>query len=99
MKTETIYGVIPSKSNCYTVGRVNGRPCIVKSNEMKRYERSFIKQCTIYKNRNISTPFRLIVDVYYPDYTHIEHLDEYPEFPVKSLNDEDGRGYVTEIIV
>ena len=41
-----------------------------KSNEMKRYERSFIKQCTIYKNRNISTPFRLIVDVYYPDYTH-----------------------------
>ena len=29
----------------------------------------------------------------------IEHLDEYPEFPVKSLNDEDGRGYVTEIIV
>lgn len=29
----------------------------------------------------------------------IEHLDEYPEFPVKSLNDEDSRGYVTEIIV
>ena len=52
------------------VGRVNGHPCIVKSNEMKRYERSFIKQCNIYKNRNISTPFRLIVDVYYPDYTH-----------------------------
>ncbi len=46
MKTETIYGTIPAKSNCYTVGRVNGRPCIVKSNEMKRYERSFIKQCT-----------------------------------------------------
>ena len=70
MKTETIYGTIPAKSNCYTVGCVNGRPCIVKSNEMKRYERSFIKQCTTYKNRNISTPFRLIVDVYYPDYTH-----------------------------
>lgn len=29
----------------------------------------------------------------------IEHLDEYPEFPVKSLNDEDNKGYVTEIIV
>ena len=70
MLKETIYGIIPSKSNSYTVGRVNGRSCIVKSNEMKRYERSFIKQCTIYKNRNISTPFRLIVDVYYPDYTH-----------------------------
>lgn len=29
----------------------------------------------------------------------IEHLDEYPEFPVKPLNDEDNKGYVTEIIV
>lgn len=29
----------------------------------------------------------------------IEHLDEYPEFPVKSLSDEDNKGYVTEIIV
>ena len=70
MEKETIFGTIPSKSNSYMVGRVNGHPCIVKSNEMKRYERSFIKQCNIYKNRNISTPFRLIVDVYYPDYTH-----------------------------
>lgn len=67
---ETIYGTIPAKSNSYTVGRVNGRPCIVKSNEMKKYERSFIKQCTLYKARNISTPFRFIVDVYYPDHTH-----------------------------
>lgn len=68
--TETIYGTIPAKSNSYTVGRVNGRPCIVKSNEMKKYERSFIKQCTLYKARNISAPFRFIVDVYYPDHTH-----------------------------
>lgn len=67
---ETIYGTIPSKSNSYTVGRVNGHPCIVKSNEMKKYERNFVKQCTLYQGKNISEPFRLIVDVFYPDHTH-----------------------------
>ena len=67
---ETIYGTIPAKSNSYTVGKVNGRPCIVKSNEMKKYERSFIKQCAIYKGKGICTPFRFVVDVYYPDHTH-----------------------------
>ena len=30
----------------------------------------FYQAMYIYKNRNISTPFRLIVYVYYPDYTH-----------------------------
>lgn len=70
MITETIHGIIPAKSNSYTIGRVNGRPCIVKSNEMKKYERSFIKQCTLYKGKGISTPFRFVVDVYYPDHTH-----------------------------
>ena len=67
---ETIKGVIPSKANSYTIGRVNGRPCIVKSNQMKAYERSFIKQCVKYKGKGICTPFRIVCDVYYPDYTH-----------------------------
>ncbi len=67
---ETIIGVIPSKANSYTIGKVNGKPCIVKSNLMKQYERSFIRQCVKYKGRNIATPFRFICDVYYPDYTH-----------------------------
>lgn len=70
MEKETIFGTVPSKSNSYTVGRVNGHSCIVKSNEVKRYEREFLRQCTIYKGKGISTPFRLVVDVYYPDYTH-----------------------------
>ena len=52
------------------IGRVNGKPCIVKSNQMKKYERSFINQCSKYKGKNISTPFQLICDVYYPDYVH-----------------------------
>lgn len=60
----------PQQDNSYMVGRVNGHPCIVKSNEMKRYEREFLRQCAIYKGRGISTPFRLVVDVYYPDHTH-----------------------------
>lgn len=67
---EIIIGTIPSKSNSYTVGRVNGRMCIVKSDQMKRYERSFINQCTKYKGVNISTPFKLVCDVFYPDYIH-----------------------------
>lgn len=68
--SETIYGTIPSKSNSYTIGRVNGQPKIVKSNLMKSYERSFTQQCVKYRGRSISTPFRLVVDVYYPDYVH-----------------------------
>ena len=67
---ETIYGTIPSKSNSYTIGRVNDKPCIVKSNQMKSYERSFTKQCIKYRGKSISTPFRLVIDVYYPDYSH-----------------------------
>ena len=67
---ETIYGTIPGKANSYTIGKVNGRSCIVKSNLMKKYERSFIKQCKKYKGKNIITPFKLICDVYYPDCVH-----------------------------
>lgn len=67
---ETIFGVIPSKSNCYTVGRVNGAPRLVKSKQMRNWERSFITQCTIYKGAEIGEPFSLVVDVYYPDYCH-----------------------------
>ena len=37
---------------------------------MKSYERSFTQQCVKYRDRSISTPFRLVVDVYYPDYVH-----------------------------
>ena len=67
---ETILGTIPSKANSYTIGKANGRPCIVKSNLMKKYERPFIKQCQKYKGKNIITPFKLICDVFYPDYIH-----------------------------
>lgn len=67
---ETINGVIPAKSNCYTIAKVNGAARIVKSSEMRRYERNFIKQCTRYKGIGINQPFILLVDVYYPDYTH-----------------------------
>lgn len=67
---EVIYGVIPSKSNSYTVGSIHGHYCLVKSYEVKRYEREFEKQCKIYKGRMISTPFHFKIDAYYPDYRH-----------------------------
>ena len=50
---ETINGVIPAKSNCYTIAKVNGAARIVKSSEMRRYERNFVKQCTRYKEIGI----------------------------------------------
>ena len=63
-QTETIYGQIISKANHYCIGDgVMGRH-IVKSPEMKKYERSFVRQCSIYKNRMISGRFTLYVAVY-----------------------------------
>lgn len=67
---EVIEGVIPAKSNSYTIGRVNGVPRIVKSNEQRAYERHFIRSCKVYKGAGISQPFTLILHVYYPDYVH-----------------------------
>lgn len=68
---EVIEGVVPSKSNCYTVARnKQGRYFLAKSDEVRRYERSFAKQCKVYKGAGISQQFTITLAVYYPDYTH-----------------------------
>jgi Holliday junction resolvase RusA-like endonuclease len=59
---EVIYGTIVSKSNNYR--SVKGR--FITTDKVKAYESDFLKQCTVYRNANISDPFWLLVDVYYP---------------------------------
>ena len=64
METETIFGQVISKANNYQIGDSSSGKHIIKSQELRDYERSFFQQCTIYKNRLIAKPFRLRIDVY-----------------------------------
>lgn len=65
MERETIYGQVVSKANNYQVGTGgNGNRHIIKSPEIREYERSFMEQCRIYKDRMISCRFTLYVAVY-----------------------------------
>jgi Holliday junction resolvase RusA-like endonuclease len=69
---QTIFGIVPSKSNCYRIVTI---PCkapkkpfssLAKTKELREYERSFGLQCTRYRNAGIQTDFRFEMDVYYP---------------------------------
>lgn len=63
--TETILGQVVSKANNYQVGSSSGKARhIVKSSQMRLYERKFREQCTIYKGRDINCHFTLFVAVY-----------------------------------
>ena len=66
MITETIYGQIVAKANHYmSVPGKNGTKRIIKDEKIRAYERSFIAQCKTYKNRRISSRFRLFVKVWH----------------------------------
>ncbi len=43
----------------------NEKRRIIKDGILRAYERSFCSQCTIYRNRGINAPFRLLIDVYH----------------------------------
>lgn len=60
-EVETIHGQVISKANNYMIGSHGG---IVKGDNVKKYERSFIRQCKIYKNKMIDCRFILHVVVY-----------------------------------
>ena len=66
MEIETIFGQIVAKANHYQAvpGR-NGEKRIIKDDKIRAYERSFIEQCTKYRNRRISSRFRLFVRVWH----------------------------------
>lgn len=66
MIIEIINGQVIAKANHYmSVPGRNGMKRIIKDEKIRAYERSFISQCKIYKNKRISSRFRLFVRVYH----------------------------------
>lgn len=66
MEIEVIHGQIIAKANHYqTVPGKNGKKRIIKDEKIRAYENSFIQQCKTYKNRRISSRFRLFVRVFH----------------------------------
>ena len=53
---EIIYGQVPGN---------RGTRRIIKDEAIRQYERSFAEQCTVYKNCNINSRFKLIIDVWH----------------------------------
>ena len=65
MERETIYGQVISKANNYQIGNdKHGQRYIIKSEAIRAYERNFIEQCKVYKDRMIDCHFTLYVAVY-----------------------------------
>lgn len=66
MKVEIIYGQIIAKANHYqAVPGKFGQKRIIKDEIIRAYERSFMEQCKVYRNRRISSRFRLFVRVWH----------------------------------
>lgn len=66
MEIEVIHGQIIAKANHYQAvpGR-EGAKRIIKDEVIRAYERSFMEQCKVYRNRHISSRFRLFVRVWH----------------------------------
>lgn len=66
MEVEVIHGQIIAKANHYlAVPGTGHKKRIIKDERIRAYERSFILQCRIYKNKGISSRFRLFVRVWH----------------------------------
>lgn len=66
MEVEVIHGQIIAKANHYqAVPGKNGTKRIIKDEVIRAYERSFMEQCRVYRNKRISSRFRLFVRVYH----------------------------------
>lgn len=69
MDVEIIHGQILAKANHYqAVPGKFGTKRIIKDEKIRKirtYERSFAQQCRIYRNRGISSRFRLFVRVFH----------------------------------
>lgn len=66
MEVETIHGQIIAKANHYqAVPGKGGAKRIIKDEKIRAYERSFMQQCRIYRNKGISSRFRLFVRVWH----------------------------------
>ena len=63
---EIIYGQVIAKANHYqAVPDKDGGRRIIKDERIRAYERSFMEQCRLYRNRHISNRFKLFARVYH----------------------------------
>lgn len=60
---QTIYGQVPSKSNCYKIITTSGHGSLAKTPALKAYEKSFYLQCSVYREKKIKGLFELKIDV------------------------------------
>lgn len=66
MEIEVIHGQIIAKANHYqAVPGKFGRKRIIKDEKIRAYESSFVEQCKVYRNKRISSRFRLFVRVFH----------------------------------
>lgn len=66
MEIEVIHGQIIAKANHYqAVPGKFGAKRIIKDAKIRAYESSFMQQCRIYRNKGISSRFRLFVRVFH----------------------------------
>ena len=62
---QVIYGRCPSKSNLYKIITLNKHGSLAKTKVLTDYEKSFMLQCNLYRNKNITGLFEFYIDVYY----------------------------------
>lgn len=66
MEIEVIHGQIIAKANHYqAVPGKRGTKRIIKDEKIRAYERSFMEQCRVYRNKRISSRFRLFVRIFH----------------------------------
>lgn len=67
MEKETIYGEVVGKANNYMVvpDKKCGEGRLVKNDKIRAYEKSFVSQCRLYKDKLINGMFKLYAEVYY----------------------------------
>ena len=65
LEFETIKGQVVGKANHYmAVPSSGGNKRIIKDEAIRQYERSFMEQCAIYRDKFINCRFKLFVKVY-----------------------------------
>jgi Holliday junction resolvase RusA-like endonuclease len=65
MTKQVIYGQVPSKSNSYRSITINGINKLVKTNEVRKYEKSFLLQCNLYRNLGLQDEFYFYADIFF----------------------------------
>lgn len=65
MIEETIFGNVPSKSNCYKIIKLGQHASLGKTKSLIKYESDFYIQCKN-RNTNIAGYFEIFIKVFYP---------------------------------